>query len=109
MTELVKYNDPILYEKTTSVWVPDKSRTDNLYNTLMNASKHHNGVGISACQLGINAHVFVISTDAIKDIFFNASYEPLEFDGKISHKETENEGCLSFPNLVLPISRYFAI
>ena len=57
------------------------------------------GLGLAAPQIGVNARVLVISSNPVI-VMFN----PLFVD--ISQKQTTlDEGCLSFPGIVVPISR----
>lgn len=63
----------------------------------------HRGVGLSACQIGINTRVFVIG-----DPGNEASIIPV-FNPKIVHYSDEEvvmeEGCLSFPGLFVRVKR----
>ena len=61
----------------------------------------NNGVGLAACQIGINIRILVISEDLTKkQIFINPEII------KVSKKtETCDEGCLSFPGLFKKIPR----
>lgn len=61
----------------------------------------NNGLGLAACQVGINARMFVISKDlSKKQIFINPEII------KLSNKaEVCDEGCLSFPGLFKKIPR----
>ena len=64
---------------------------------------HHKGVGLSANQLGINERVFVM----IRDIEFNeiiVCYNPQIIKTYKEEVEME-EGCLSYPDLFLKITR----
>jgi peptide deformylase len=59
------------------------------------------GIGISACQLGIDASMFAIDTDDQVRVCINPT-----IDGSIIDKLVEGrEGCLSFPGLELKIKR----
>ena len=64
---------------------------------------HHKGVGLSANQLGINERVFVM----IRDIEFNeiiVCFNPQIIKTYKEEVEME-EGCLSYPDLFLKITR----
>ncbi|MDP2934840.1 MAG: peptide deformylase [bacterium] len=61
----------------------------------------NNGVGLAACQIGMNVRMFVINEDLTKkQIFINPEIFKMS-------KKTEicDEGCLSFPNLFKKIPR----
>lgn len=64
-----------------------------------------NGRGLAASQVGINARVFVIKTENLKDVATPFAV----FNPKILAEDPElvqdYEGCLSFPNLFLPVKR----
>jgi peptide deformylase len=70
-----------------------------LYNQLAPRMIELNGVGLSACQVGIPLHVFVIRTDPVL-AFFNA-----EIVDQSEETVEMEEGCLSFPGITLKIKR----
>lgn len=70
-----------------------------LTNNLIETMAHNNGIGLAANQCGLPYRVFVLwSADTL------ACFNP-----KIIDQTTEQvlleEGCLSFPNLTIPIKR----
>lgn len=104
MTELVKSTDSILRKASQLV---EKSAFD--YNSaelapiatlLINAMQEHNGLGISACQVGVDLAMFAMETDDQIRICINP-----EIVAVVTEMETVEEGCLSFPGLRLKISR----
>ena len=64
---------------------------------------HHNGIGISANQIGIWERAFVMMTNIEKEETITC------FNPKIiktyAKKEIMEEGCLSYPNLFLRVER----
>lgn len=70
-----------------------------LYNDLGKLMLEKNGLGLSAPQVGISLRVFVIRSDPVLP-FFN----PIIVDKSEEVIEME-EGCLTFPNLILKIKR----
>jgi peptide deformylase len=64
-----------------------------------------NGRGLAASQVGINARVFVMKTENLKDVTTPFAV----FNPKVLAEDPElvqdYEGCLSFPNLFLPVKR----
>lgn len=64
-----------------------------------------NGRGLAASQVGVNARVFVMKTENLKDVTTPFAV----FNPKIIAEDPEivqdYEGCLSFPNLFLPVKR----
>tara|TARA_B100001250_G_C19443120_1_gene632673 strand:- start:196 stop:639 length:444 start_codon:yes stop_codon:yes gene_type:complete len=74
-----------------------------LSNILIENMFHHNGVGLSANQIGINERVFVMMSN------IETQDTIVCFNPKIL-KESKNqilmeEGCLSYPELFLNVSR----
>lgn len=66
----------------------------------------NNGLGLSANQVGLEARVFVMTTQNIKELFtpfavFNPSILEVSKDTELGE-----EGCLSFPNLFFKVKRY---
>ena len=74
-----------------------------LKKTLIDNMHHHNGVGLSANQIGINERVFVM----IRDLEYNEIMTC--FNPKIVKQSPKSvimeEGCLSFPDVVLDVKR----
>ena len=68
-------------------------------STLVETCKKHNGFGLSANQCGYNYRVFVMGTDDEYVAFFNPKV--IKTEGE-THME---EGCLSWPLLMLRITR----
>jgi peptide deformylase len=97
-SQLVHWNDPIL--KTATQFydcVNPPIDPIELYNKLCTELNYSQGIGITANQIGIPYSVVLLRDGTI---MFNPrivmnSQEDIELE----------EGCLSFPGLVLPISR----
>ena len=100
--ELVKEDDPFLRE------TPEEFNFDNpqvnsekLVDQLFANMIHHNGVGLSANQIGIPVRVFAMATDDENGIVvFNP--EIIEWSDETTYIK---EGCLSFPGLYVAIER----
>lgn len=64
-----------------------------------------NGRGLAASQVGIKARVFVIKTEKLSGVTTPFAV----FNPKVIVEDEEKlqdyEGCLSFPNLILPVKR----
>ena len=76
---------------------------DEISKILKDNMIHHKGVGLSANQLGINERVFVM----IRDIEFNeiiVCFNP-QIIKTYKEKVEMEEGCLSYPDLFLKITR----
>lgn len=107
MLKLVKHPDPILQQimKEFSFENPIMDPYE-IEEQMVKLMQLENGRGLSANQVGIDARVFVIKTEKLQDV----KYPFAVFNPKIiAASETQNqdyEGCLSFPNLFLPIKRH---
>ena len=98
---LIPTDDPLLHKKIKKCsYNLDRSK---LSYTLNENMFHHNGVGLSANQIGIEERVFVMMIDIEVEETITC------FNPKIikeSKKEVVmEEGCLSYPELFLDISR----
>ena len=101
LKQLIPSDDPLLHKKLKKCsYNLDRSK---LSYTLNENMFHHNGVGLSANQIGIEERVFVMMIDIELEETITC------FNPKIikeSKKEVVmEEGCLSYPELFLDISR----
>ena len=104
--ELVKEDDPFLRE-TPETFNFDNPQVDSekLVDQLFANMIHHNGVGLSANQIGIPVKVFAMATDDENGmVVFNP--EIVEWSDETTYIR---EGCLSFPGLYVAIERAQAI
>lgn len=99
--DLVPCDHPILF-KPTERFEFDKEfpiHPIELSNNLIETMLHHKGLGLAANQCGLPYRVFVLwSKDPL--VCFNPRI--VDKSEKISLMD---EGCLSFPNLTIPIKR----
>ena len=101
LKKLIPSNDKLLHEKILKCsYNLDRSK---LSYTLTENMFHHNGVGLSANQIGIRERAFVMISDM-------ESQDTLTcFNPKIVKESKEmvtiEEGCLSYPELFLDIVR----
>jgi peptide deformylase len=92
--------DPILYQKLEDMDI-DQYDLVEIESTMIHLMKTFNGIGISANQVGFDKRVIVVKPK---------NQEPFAmFNPKILNISKEvlpnEEGCLSFPNLFLTITR----
>ena len=99
--QLTPNTHPILHEQVKKCSY-DLDRTEIskiLYENMM----HHNGVGLSANQIGINERVFIM----VKDLEYNEILTC--FNPRILKQSSKTcvmeEGCLSYPDEFLEIER----
>ena len=101
LKKLIPSNDKLLHEKIIKCsYNLDRGK---LSYTLTENMFHHNGVGLSANQIGIKERAFVMISDM-------ESQDTLTcFNPKIIKESKEmvtmEEGCLSYPELFLDIDR----
>ena len=101
LKQLIPSDDPLLHKKLKKCsYNLDRSK---LSYTLNENMFHHEGVGLSANQIGIEERVFVmmIDIDAQETITCFNPRIIKESKGEV----VMEEGCLSYPELFLEISR----
>lgn len=93
------FGDPVLRERCAEVDVIDE-RSARLVRDLLETLYHYNGLGLAANQVGVVERLFV----------FDLGEEPVAcFNPEITYESEElieeEEGCLSLPNVSVPVSR----
>ena len=75
-----------------------------LKEELFEAMVKYDGIGLSACQIGVDLKVFVMRFNGDAIVCFNP---------RITHYSEEtsyiSEGCLTFPGLYFPVTRSYGI
>ena len=98
---LIKSEDPLLHKRIDSCsYNLDRQF---LSRTLIDSMIHHNGIGLSANQIGISERAFAM----VRDIEYNeiiVCFNPRIIKSYTEEVEME-EGCLSYPDLLLKITR----
>lgn len=99
-------NNPILRKKSQSIKKIDENILKLAKDMIETINKgKRNGIGLSACQVGKNIRMFAIIKElSKKQIFINP--EIIKTSKKSSIVE---EGCLSVPNVYLPIKRAMSL
>jgi len=101
MRNLVLEDDPIL-EKRGQIFDFNNPQEDpiKLTEELLDAMVKYEGLGLSACQIGVDLKVFVMRFNGDAIACFNPRIEHYS-------KETTymREGCLSYPGLFFPVTR----
>jgi len=100
---IVIYGDPVLREVTQPVEEIDREVKD-LVSGMTDTLKKARGLGLAASQVGVPRRLFIVDLSAVDineslRVFINP--EIIETDGEIEMEE----GCLSFPELYLKITR----
>ena len=101
MDRLVSVTDPILKKplESCSIGLDRKE----LQTTLQNAMEHHQGIGLSANQIGIKERAFIMYSD-IKKKETITCFDPLITEYHLD-KIIMDEGCLTWPGLWLKVPR----
>ena len=100
--KLLHESDPILKQEPLP-WNFDENQGDphEMHNLLLENMVAHNGLGLSANQIGMPVKVFsMYVTDQDGIVCFNP-----KIVGESDEKVVMKEGCLSFPELYLKIQR----
>ena len=99
--DLIKSEDPLLHKRIDSCsYNLDRQF---LSKTLIESMMYHNGVGLSANQIGISERAFAM----VRDIEYNeiiVCFNPRIIKSYTEEVEME-EGCLSYPGIFLKITR----
>ena len=99
--ELIKSENSLLHRRIDSCSY--NLNRQELSKILIDSMIHHNGVGLSANQIGISERVFVM----IRDIELNeiiVCFNP-QIIKKYKEEVEMEEGCLSYPDLFLKVKR----
>ena len=101
MDLLVPVTDPILKKplESCSIGLDRKE----LQTTLQNAMEHHQGIGLSANQIGIKERAFIMYSDVKKKEMISC-FDPLITEYS-KEKIIMDEGCLTWPGLWLKVER----
>ena len=105
--DLIPSSDPLLHEKIKKCSY-NLDRKDISF-TLNENMLYHNGVGVSANQLGIKERCFVmIRSEDIENLQTLVVFNPKVVKYSV-RQELMEEGCLSYPDLRLPIRRPYSV
>lgn len=89
-----KLVDDSMFEDNSAQLVP-------IASLLLNSMVEYNGIGISACQIGIDLNMFAIHTDGQVRVCINSEI----YGAVIGEMVKDSEGCLSYPGLELKVKR----
>lgn len=103
---VVQYPDPLLRHKTRPVSLIGPE-VRQLIQDLCETMYARDGVGMAAIQIGALERIFVVDSAAAG---FSKKEEPLVFinptlEWASPEMSTMDEGCLSFPGVIVPVSR----
>ena len=104
---IVKYPEPVLAQKAEHVTTFDrelKKLTDDMFESMYAAE----GIGLAAPQIGVSKRIFIVDLSfgkEKKDRLVLINPEIVSREGK----QTEEEGCLSLPDIRDKVSRSFTV
>jgi peptide deformylase len=105
LSKILTFDAPELYRESAEVNKDENLDFIHKMKAVLAFTK--NGVGLAACQIGINKRVFVMRPDPEVNLF------QVFINPKIINRSeeilVEVEGCLSYPGVTTPVSRHFSI
>jgi len=103
MRDLVLEDDPILKKRAISFDFDNPQEDpEKLTDELMDAMQKYEGIGLSACQIGVDLKVFVMRYNGGGIVCFNPRI--VQYSPETTYIK---EGCLSFPGLFFPVERAY--
>lgn len=96
----MRLNKRVLYQVAKPVDVTKTGFIQDLAKDLFATMTKNNGIGLAAPQCGMPRQIFVMNTDGQQRVVINPQLLTVSEDRCIM-----TEGCLSFPNEYLDISR----
>ena len=105
MRNLVLEDDPILRKRAVPFDFDNPQEDpEKLVEELLDAMQKYEGMGLSACQIGVDLKVFVMRYNGGALSIFNPRI--IEYSQQSTYI---NEGCLSFPGLFFPVERSYGV
>lgn len=105
LLKLVPETDPILLA-ATELFDFSNPPVDpvQLAADMLETMRHERGIGLAAPQVGLPYRVFVMEINDVEYACFNPEIVSLSEETAV-----DNEGCLSFPNLWLDVTRPLSV
>ena len=100
LLKLVAENDPVLRTPCKEVTTENIRDIQAIIKQMQETRKAHKAVGLAANQVGIPLRIFVMGNEFCEFVCINP-----EIIGQSDSRIIETEGCLSFPGLLLKVSR----
>ena len=104
--KLIPDSDPILHRPAEPVNEenPDRVGTAELISQMFEVMKANNGIGLAAPQVGVPIRLFVMQTRNKRLVCINSELLNESADENVMY-----EGCLSYPNVEIPVKRSIRI
>jgi len=96
MLSIKTHPDPCLRKKSKRLTLDEihKESAKQLVGDMVEIMKQEKGLGLAAPQVGVNKRLFLVATDKGSAAFINPKISRRSFS-----KATEEEGCLSIPDV----------
>lgn len=98
---IVTYPNPILKKIAKPIEDPTDPEIRDLIFEMLETMEKNNGLGLAAPQIGKSIRLCTIKLDGETYILINP-----KIVGKSWKKEIGEEGCLSFPEIFVPVKRH---
>lgn len=99
--KIVKYPDPFLFKAVKEVVNFDEKLKLEAEEMIQIMRQNH-GVGLAANQVGLDKQIFVMQCKDETSLYIFVNPEIIELS---EEKATQEEGCLSFPELYFELNR----
>jgi len=103
LVDVLVFPDSHLYRKTKRVTKEDKESVEILKEVMTHTLDHYDGFGLAANQIGPNLSVLRFRYEGHEGFLINP--EIVETKGT----QVSEEGCLSFPQVMIEVERYWEI
>ena len=97
---IVTRPDPLLRKQAVLVQPEEIPTLGPLLQDMFDTLRAYGGVGLAACQIGSDKNIFVARVEGQDHVFIN----PVVLSAN-DESETQPEGCLSLPGMVVKIPR----
>ena len=104
--KILLYDAPELYIRSSELSKDDNMDFIDVMKDVICATE--NGVGLAACQIGVNKRVCVLRADTSLNVL-KVLINPLIIEKSSNRFVNGEEGCLSFPGIVSEIERPYKI
>jgi peptide deformylase len=101
MLELISGDDPLLHRRLKDVDL-ERSELTELIQDMLGVMITEGGVGLAANQIGVDQRVAVVLESLHDNVTVLLDPEIIKKSGST---KIRNEGCLSYPNEILPVPR----
>lgn len=99
---IVDGSSEVLHKRVDNVSLK-KEELVELVQDMLGVMIELKGIGLAANQIGVNQRVALVTDPNTRDVLVLVDPEIVRLGGSV---QVRNEGCLSYPNLILPVPRF---